>query len=240
MECADIKKTKPFGSTHSLFPFPNQPLQIGTVAILIANIALLAFLICHNTIYCRRRRVDRAAKREERQTRRAYRSATRSLRWQRCWEGITGTVPVLPSSSTSTQLHEFCGVDFTTYETPHYQAQSEHHHDDPTASEPSGFLQAEIRSFRQDLNYVGGLVRNRTDGDLENATRHVDHEHYGDKFTDLIEKERESSSSGASSITGLSTVMSLRTTSLGTDMDSDILSCGMLETTETPPPSYHP
>lgn len=226
-----------FSSTIDLFIF-------GAVAITIASIALLTFLICRNTIYCRRRRADRAAKREERRTRRAYKSAARRLRWRKWWDTFRGTAPLLPSAN-NTQRH-----DLTPFETPH--PHHDHHYYRHTA-EPyeleldtetdsrQGFIQAEIRGFRQALQYVGELVRYPADRniDIESGTSYFGPEgHDGVKAVDAREKQKVGRSRASSSTAGLSTVMSLRTISLGTEAetetDIDISSRG------TPPPSYHP
>ncbi|OJJ58916.1 hypothetical protein ASPSYDRAFT_984076 [Aspergillus sydowii CBS 593.65] len=101
-----ILNTLSFSSTIDLFIF-------GAVAITITSIVLLTFLICRNTIYCRRRRADRAARREERRTRRAYKFAARRLRWRKWWNTFRGTTALLPSAN-NTQRHEFTAHGFHT------------------------------------------------------------------------------------------------------------------------------
>ncbi|OJJ01513.1 hypothetical protein ASPVEDRAFT_639783 [Aspergillus versicolor CBS 583.65] len=223
-----------FSSTIDLFIF-------GAVAITIASIAILTFFICRNTIYCRRRRADRAAKREERRTRRAYKFAARRLRWKKWWDTFRGTAPLLPSSN-NTHYHEF-----TAHGTPHphFERQCYRQAAEPfelelvTEPEPrQGSIQAEIRGFRQALQYVGELVRHPADRniDRESGTSYFSPEGYdGAKVADSHEKQKAGRSRASSSTAGTSTVLSLRTISLGTEAETDI----DLSSHGTPPPSYH-
>ena len=230
-----ILNTLSFSSTIDLFTF-------GAIAITITSIVLLTFLICRNTIYCRRRRADRAARREERRTRRAYKFAARRLRWRKWWNTFRGTTALLPSAN-NTQRHEL-----TAHGTPHPHL--EHHYYRQTA-EPSeleletetesgqGSIQAEIRGCRQALQYVGELVRHPADRNIApgSGTSYFDPEGYGGpKVVDALEKQKLGRSRASSSTAGLSTVISLRTISLGTEAETDI----DLSSRGTPPPSYYP
>ncbi|PTU19457.1 hypothetical protein P175DRAFT_0502997 [Aspergillus ochraceoroseus IBT 24754] len=222
-----------FHSGHEFFDLP----IIAAGVVLIGSISILTFIIYQNSFYCRRRRADRAARREERQTRRAYRSAARRLRWQQWWEGLTtrGLIPrphrIHHNHNTNdvagddnTQLNDF-GLPAVEFADPTQQSDHEPSHAPP--SEP-GVMQAEIWGFRQALEYVGELVRNPAQGFEAAHARANDADH---EIADLLNKQRREPLTVASSTAGLSTLLSSRTSMMSLDT---------LETAETAPPSYHP
>lgn len=206
--------------------FPFEPelklFQTGTVAILVGTLILITFIICRNTTYCRRKQADRAARREERQTRRAYKSAARRLQRRQWWEGWGS------GRHTSTRL---------TYDLP-LLAQPGQGRDYGTESEldqePHG-IRNEILDFRQTLVYVGRLVR-KPKWNLEGASpSHSD----SDREIAQIYTRRKNHSA-AQSIAAISTVISLETNSLLSFDTTSSMTLDTLETLGTAPPSYHP
>jgi hypothetical protein len=238
---------------------------------------LIALLICHKATCCLRRRADRAARREERRTRAAYKSAARRLRWRQWLESWEFPFLDLSTTPNYAQLHDLSpmvpgerGEDReTSGETrprhPYPQLRARAGDDESSGSTSNNILATEILTFRQALEYVGDLIRvpmstPNQERDLESGYPLRGPDTAADAGPDTGQsRRRDASRTGrrsraASSIAGLSTVVSLRTVTMSipdteTDIDVDGVegnaaseSCVTLDTllSETPPPSYHP
>ncbi|KAL1966083.1 hypothetical protein VTN77DRAFT_4831 [Rasamsonia byssochlamydoides] len=125
------------------------------IFLLLIAVSALAFKILRNSTAFRRRRVDLAARREERRARRAYNSAARRLRWRQWWEGRSYHHPA-PSISSS---HSLPQIDHRP-EQPHGDDELL---PDPEPESEQGAMQAEILGLRRVLEFVGQLVRNEDD-----------------------------------------------------------------------------
>ncbi|KAK2753122.1 hypothetical protein FQN55_005082 [Onygenales sp. PD_40] len=122
---------------------------------IILLVAATLFLIarqCRNSPSCRRRRVDLAARREERRTRTAYRNAARRYRWRQWWNTQLG----IPTPSNNP--HDADAQNRLTRVDEEEQAQHRHPNSNPQAPD-EGPIQAEILGFRRVLEFVGELVR---------------------------------------------------------------------------------
>ncbi|KAE8350101.1 hypothetical protein BDV28DRAFT_47379 [Aspergillus coremiiformis] len=199
--------------------FARTCLVISLVGLIIA----LVFKICRNTMYCRRRRVDRAARREERRAQLAYRSAARRFKWQQWWKGTTqepASTPPLDHDLSVIQQPE----QILQYET------------EPNSSAEPGAMQAEIQDFRRTLEYVGELVQ-QPNGNLEEARpSRKDENPNGAEHLDVRSKTPNTI---ASSTACLSTVISIGTRSLMSLETTSSMTVDTLETIHTSPPSYH-
>ncbi|KAL3445069.1 hypothetical protein BJX65DRAFT_282213 [Aspergillus insuetus] len=214
---------------------------------------LIALLICHKATCCLRRRADRAARREERRTRAAYKSAARRLRWRQ-WLDSWG-FPFLDFSTTPNyaQLHDLSpmvpgergGDSETSGETrsrhPYPQLRARAGDDESSGSTSNNILATEILTFRQALEYVGDLIRvpmstpNR-ERDLESGYPLRGPDTAAGAGPDTGQSRRRDASRigrrsrAASSTAGLSTVVSLRTVTMSipdteteTDVDVDVV-----------------
>ncbi|KAK2810791.1 hypothetical protein FQN50_002614 [Emmonsiellopsis sp. PD_5] len=115
------------------------------IILLVATTLFLIARQCRNSPSCRRRRVDLAARREERRTRTAYRNAARRYRWRQWWNTQLG-IPTPSNNPHDTDAqNRLARVD------EEEQAQ-------PQAPD-QGPIQAEILGFRRVLEFVGELVR---------------------------------------------------------------------------------
>ncbi|KAL3489906.1 hypothetical protein BJX62DRAFT_208239 [Aspergillus germanicus] len=234
---------------------------------------LIALLICHKATCCLRRRADRAARREERRTRAAYKSAARRLRWRQWLE--SWRLPFLNFATTTNyaQVHDLSPIlgagDGDSEASGETRPRTGD--DETSGSTNNNILATEILTFRQALEYVGDLIRvpmstPNQERDLESGYPLQDPGAGADVDTDIgpgigHNGRRDASRAGrrsraASSVAGLSTVVSLRTVTMSipdteteTDVDLDGIggiaaseSCVTLDTllSETPPPSYHP
>ncbi|PLB47875.1 hypothetical protein P170DRAFT_437591 [Aspergillus steynii IBT 23096] len=203
---------------------------ICAVVILASAVLVFGFTLCRSTTYCRRRRADRAARREERHARWAYGLAAHRLRWRQWWEGSSHSAEPAREELISPPNYNMAMI-----EQPEQPRLSDLESDIPP--EP-GVMQAEIRGFRQALAYVGELVRSparEREGPYSSSPRmnpNSDHE-----ITGLLGRP---ANTAASSTAGLSTVFSTGTSSL---LSLDTPSSATVDTLETAdtadPPSYH-
>ncbi|KAI9934893.1 hypothetical protein MW887_000514 [Aspergillus wentii] len=90
----------------SSYPQYGSTYWLGVCALVLLVGALFTFVskFLFDSTNCLRRRVDRAARREERRTRRAYRIAARHLKWRKWWEG--SSLQSMPNPSTDDTLGE--------------------------------------------------------------------------------------------------------------------------------------
>ncbi|KAJ0422763.1 hypothetical protein BJY00DRAFT_279401 [Aspergillus carlsbadensis] len=219
------------------------------LSLLLSIPILITLLICHNATCCLRRRADRAARREERRTRAAYKSAARRLRWRQ-WLESWG-FPFLNSATTTNyaQVHglsPISGDDDGDSEAsggarprhPYSHLRAGTGNDETSGSTNTNILATEILTFRQALEYVGDLIRmpiptpNR-ERDLESGYPLPDADTYAGASPDMGRNRRRDASRigrrsrAASSTAGLSTVVSLRTGTMSipdteTEVDVDV------------------
>ncbi|KAE8148442.1 hypothetical protein BDV25DRAFT_17361 [Aspergillus avenaceus] len=192
--------------------------KICLVTILVSCVIALVLKIAHSTMYCRRRRVDRAARREERRARMAYKSAARRLRWRRWWEG--GPYEPVP-----------IGHDLPVIRQQSHDLESGTESNVPPEGEP---MWNEIQDFRQTLEYVRELVQQP-----KCSSPHLPRGNGNHDAADLPIKRSKSPTTIASSVVNLSTVISTDTTSLMSLDDLSSATVDTLETSSTNPPSYH-
>ncbi|KAL2850605.1 hypothetical protein BJY01DRAFT_130424 [Aspergillus pseudoustus] len=227
------------------------------LSLILATPIIITLLICHKSTCCLRRRVDRAARREERRARAAYKDAARRLRWRQLLESWGIPLSGSQNTSNSAHLHDLSresedieppGGTPTRARARYYpQSQPLGDSGEPSAS-TTNILDTEIWNFRQALEYVGDLIR-VPNPDLESGYS-LPGTDGGERNSSRRDANRTGRSRAASSTAGLSTVVSLRTVTMSlpdTDTDMDIEgtlseSCVTLDTlhSETPPPSYHP
>ncbi|KAB8235391.1 uncharacterized protein BDW43DRAFT_32115 [Aspergillus alliaceus] len=174
-------------------------------------------------MYCLRRRVDRAARREERRAQLAYRSAARRFRWQEWWErGTQEPEQIAPLDH-----------DLPPIRKPEQILQTE------AVTNPSlnsGAMQAEIQDLRRAFEYVDELVR-QPNGTLEES--YPSRKDVGPNVAEYLDVRSKPPNSIASSNASLSTVTSIGTTSL-TNLDTtSSATIDTLEITDTAVPSYH-
>lgn len=153
-------ETKPGNSIPQLPNVPGvirpsnpRPIQhvIGDMVVMSLILTVMVFLVKRfgNSISCRRRRVDIAARREERRTRHAYRAAACRYRfrlwWTEFWNRLNGiSNPQPPIHRTRFNLPEADDNIFTGSGQP----------DQPGENT----MRNEILGFRRALEYVGQLV----------------------------------------------------------------------------------
>ncbi|KAL2004269.1 hypothetical protein VTN02DRAFT_3994 [Thermoascus thermophilus] len=193
------------------------------ILLLIASLAALAVKVSRNSLTCRRRRVDLAARREERRARRAYRSAARRLRWRQWWEGRSyQSAPSVSSSHSLQQIND---------------AERGQNADSDADQEPGqGAMQAEILGLRRVLEFVGELVRNNG-GDVEGAPR--SRQHLRHEIVELPAGISSAGNTAPSSTVGLTTVGSPRSSSLVSLDTASSVTLETLDTLDTDPPSYY-
>ncbi|RAL17715.1 uncharacterized protein BO97DRAFT_13071 [Aspergillus homomorphus CBS 101889] len=184
----------------------------------ILAVCALAYRICLKTMYCQRRRVDRAAQREERKARRAYKAAARRLRWHRWWE----RKPTEPSAPE--RDNELFVIDV-----PGEPRQMQVGSSDASSSLP-GAMQDELLGLRETLACVGELIG----VEQQNSVKPD-----GPEVASLHGKRRMSSETIATSTVGLSTITFTATSSR---LSHEPRSSGTVESLDTmdsaPPPSY--
>ncbi|KAJ9290284.1 hypothetical protein DTO021C3_2283 [Paecilomyces variotii] len=194
-----------------------------SIILLIATLSTLVFRLCRDSMTCRRRRADLAARREERRARRAYRSAARRYRWRQWWEGRT---PQRRPAASANQ-----GLD-PAEDAEHGQTINLISHREPE----EGAMQAEILGLRRVFEFVGELIRNDDDQDQNRRPRRQSRY----EIEELPRSGSLSRSSPPSSSAGLTTSLnSPRTSSL---MSLDTVSSVTLETLDTldsEPPGYY-
>ncbi|EEP81445.1 predicted protein [Uncinocarpus reesii 1704] len=133
-------------------PFKPRPMRhmIGDVAVMGLLIVIITVLLkkC-NSLSCRRRRVDLAARREERRTRHAYRAAACRYKMRLWWSGLRSSLLGIPNtrpSPTHVRYHD-PNSDPNTFTGARRPGQ-------PSEST----MRNEIIGFRRALEYVGQLV----------------------------------------------------------------------------------
>ncbi|PGH09029.1 hypothetical protein AJ79_05758 [Helicocarpus griseus UAMH5409] len=167
-------------SSNTLFPntLPNHPaLRLShtkllfkdlAIILLIASLLMLAIRHCRNSPSCRRRRVDIAARREERRTRNAYIIAARRYRWRQWWNSRFGRGARNPSSRDVEAGGQQQRLARVNEEGDNDRGQ------DSNSAGPAAedAIQAEILGFRRVLEFVGELVRpdNERDFYLDNSS----------------------------------------------------------------------
>jgi hypothetical protein len=167
------EQSAPFpGHIPEHIPTPSSPKSRealhGLTLLLVVALTILLLKLIHRSQTCRRRRLDRRARNEERRARRAYESAACRLRWQRWWYGRN----FLPRSAGMISRHSLEILEEAqrgdTYHPSQEQPSSvvqEQVSDDSleTAPVPSpggqGAMEQEIMGFRRVLEFVGQLVR---------------------------------------------------------------------------------
>ncbi|EER25469.1 hypothetical protein D8B26_000235 [Coccidioides posadasii str. Silveira] len=152
-------ETKPDSTTPRLpqapVISPLKPRPMGNVigdmaaVLLLVVIVALTFKRCGNSLSCRRRRVDFAARREERRTRHAYRAAACRYRFRLWWTGLWNSLhgipnPQPPQSRARFNLPE---ADSNVFRDPRQPPQP-----------GENTMRNEILGFRRALEYVGQLV----------------------------------------------------------------------------------
>ncbi|RAH41926.1 uncharacterized protein BO95DRAFT_254919 [Aspergillus brunneoviolaceus CBS 621.78] len=203
-----------------------QQVSITKLVVLACLLAVCAvvYRICLNTMYCQRRRVDRAAQREERKARRAYKAAARRLRWHRWWE----RKPTADSPAPEPE-NELFVIDMPPEEPGRMQVGSD------AASLP-GAMQDELQNLRQTLACVGKLIGAEN---IQSATQQDLIRPDGDQIPSLHGKRRMSSETLATSTVGLSTITFTATSSRvshGPGSSKTVKSGDTLDS--APPPSY--
>ncbi|CEL00739.1 hypothetical protein ASPCAL00335 [Aspergillus calidoustus] len=221
------------------------PITLPTLLILSLLLAipiLIALLICHKATCCLRRRADRAARREERRTRAAYKSAARRLRWRQWLESWGFSFLDSATTTNYAQVHDLSpisgdvdrdsgalGESRTRH--PYPQLRGRPRDGETSGSTNTNILATEILTFRQALEYVGDLIRvppNR-ERDLESGYPLQDPD--ADVGPDMGRNRRRDASRigrrsrAASSTAGLSTVVSLRTVTMSipdTETETDV------------------
>lgn len=113
---------------------------------------ILAFRYGRNSMFWRRRRADRAARREERRARQAYRAAAFRLRFRQWWNG-TRTSCQNDGCSSDSARHGL--VRFNVPPAEEGAVNSEN----AQSREPENQMGNEIMSLRRVLEFVGDLVR---------------------------------------------------------------------------------
>ncbi|PYI26138.1 hypothetical protein BP00DRAFT_430627 [Aspergillus indologenus CBS 114.80] len=197
--------------------------KLVVLACLLA-VCAVAYRICLNTMYCQRRRVDRAAQREERKARRAYKAAARRLRWHRWWERKPTTESPAPEPET-----ELFVIDMPPEDPGRMQVGSD-------ASSRPGGMQDELQNLRQTLACVGKLIGAEN---IPSAAHHDLVLPAGDQKASLHGKRRMSSETLATSTVGLSTITFTATSSRvshGPGSSKTVKSVDTLDS--APPPSY--
>ncbi|KAK1139496.1 hypothetical protein N8T08_000701 [Aspergillus melleus] len=228
-------ETEYFYSAQNIF-------TICVVVVLASAVLVFGLKLCRSTTYCRRRRADRAARREERHARWAYGFAAHRLRWRQWWEGnprshapVPAQTPLeLTSPPDYSNNNNMSAIEQPPDQPPFSDTESD------LSSEP-GVMQAEIRGFRQALEYVGQLVRGPDRERCSSSRIDSDHE-----ISELLGRTRRQGRpttvhTAASSTAGLSTVLSTGTSSSLTLDTPSSVTVDTLEVSETtgPPPSYH-
>ncbi|KKZ66299.1 hypothetical protein EMCG_07963 [[Emmonsia] crescens] len=152
---------------HHDIPSRNPSLLLKDLAIILLIAALFIILLkhCRNSPSWRRRRVDLAARREERRTRNAYIIAARRYRWRQWWNSRFGwgagrDVEESRPGQQQQQHNMLIRVD------EEYENGSNDSNNTTAvgeeglgAGEGGGAIQAEILGFRRVLEFVGELVR---------------------------------------------------------------------------------
>lgn len=194
-----------------------------SIILLIATLSTLVFRLCRDSMTCRRRRADLAARREERRARRAYRSAARRYRWRQWWEGRTPQRRPAASANQGLDPAEDAEQGQTINLISHREPEE-------------GAMQAEILGLRRVFEFVGELIRNDDDQDQNRRPRRQSRY----EIEELPRPGSLSRSSPPSSSAGLTTSLnSPRTSSL---MSLDTVSSVTLETLDTldsEPPGYY-
>ncbi|KAH8424702.1 uncharacterized protein LDX57_002446 [Aspergillus melleus] len=232
-------ETEYFYSAQNIF-------TICVIVVLASTVLVFGLKLCRSTTYCRRRRADRAARREERHARWAYGFAAHRLRWRQWWEGYShphAPVPAqtpleLTSPPDYSNNNNMPAIEQPPGPPPFSDTESD------LSSEP-GVMQAEIRGLRQALEYVGQLVRG-PDRERRSSSQIDSHSNSDHEIAELLGRTRRqgrptTAHTAASSTAGLSTVLSTGTSSLLTLDTPSSVTVDTLEVSETtgPPPSYH-
>lgn len=192
------------------------------ILLLIASLAALAFKVSRNSMAYQRRRVDLAARREERRARRAYRSAARRLRWRQWWEGRSyQSAPTVSSNHALDQINDPEGGQRRESVADQVPEQ--------------GAMQAEILGLRRVLEFVGELVRNG--GNAEGAPRLRQPSRH--EIEELPAGGSLAGYTAPSSTVGLTTVGSPRSSSLVSLDTASSITLETLDTLDTEPPSYY-
>ncbi|KAI1976249.1 hypothetical protein LOZ53_002326 [Ophidiomyces ophidiicola] len=139
---------------------------VGVIVVVLLLIATIAFVFktFRDSISCRRRRVDLAARREERRARQAYRAAACryrfSLWWTELWNCLNGA-----SSPQSSHFQR-------RFNTPNG---ADNIFIDPRRPVPLGAyaMQNEIVGFRRALEYVGQLVQINSPPEQRRASQDI-------------------------------------------------------------------
>ncbi|ODH21042.1 hypothetical protein ACO22_05725 [Paracoccidioides brasiliensis] len=196
------------------------------ILLLVSSIIFLLAKHCRNSLFCRRRRVDLAARREERRTLTAYRIAARRHRWRQWWNTRFGLYPSFSSASSpsSRDVEHSCQQQRLTGPA-HHEGEGGNllRHNTTTASNVGGgAIQAEILGFRRVLEFVGELVRPDGNND-SNASTFLRQQVIGTGNQRDISFVRRDSTTAPSSVAPLATIGSPRTSSvLSYETDSSV------------------
>ncbi|KAL1883686.1 hypothetical protein Plec18167_002693 [Paecilomyces lecythidis] len=220
-DASDPEKPSP-GSDLSLHDKIRAFARSCSIILLVATLSTLVFRLCRDSMTCRRRRADLAARREERRARRAYRAAARRYRWRQWWEGRTGQCRPTAASEEldpAEDAEQGQAINLISHREPE-----------------EGAMQAEILGLRRVFEFVGELIRNDDDQDQNRRPRRQSRY----EIEELPRSGSLSRNSAPSSTAGLTTTMnSPRTSSL---MSLDTVSSVTLETLDTlesEPPGYY-
>ncbi|PGH15734.1 hypothetical protein AJ80_05442 [Polytolypa hystricis UAMH7299] len=129
------------------------------IVCLVFAILYLVYKQCRNTISWRRRRVDMAARREERRARNAYRNAARRHRWRQWWSRWFPQRSQIPNNQSQHNLTTLDDEEEAGNTGSNTQQGADRDQLDGTG------VQAEILGFRRVLELVGELIR--PDGDRD-------------------------------------------------------------------------
>lgn len=132
--------------------YPSTKLLIRDLVIVVlgTSVILILYKKCRNSLDCRRRRVDMAARREERRTRFAYQNAARRHRWRQWWNNRVRTFTQINNNESEHSLPTYEG-DRRTSTTQDQNCSSSQANGDS--------VQAEILGLRRVFDLVGELIR---------------------------------------------------------------------------------
>lgn len=190
-----------------------------SIILLVATLSTLVFRLCRDSMTCRRRRADLAARREERRARRAYRSAARRYRWRQWWEGRSRQPRTAPAANQALDPADDAERGQTVNLISHQEPEQ-------------GAMQAEILGLRRVFEFVGELIRNEDDRD-QNHRRQSQYE------IEELPRAGSLSRTEPSSNAGLTSMNSPRTSSLMSLDTVSSLTLETLDTLDTEPPGYY-
>lgn len=169
-----ISKSNPVNVLTQTPPVPVISQKRKDTERLIKDVIIISFFIVfivflckkhRNSLSCRRRRVDIAARREERRARCAYRAAAQRYRWRLWWNNLWHGGNNIPPPSGQLTPGQLEAHNMET--NPHAEARR--------SQESENNMGAEIMGFRRALEYVGQLVNINGDDDPEHYEQPPQH-----------------------------------------------------------------